>query len=189
MGIPGKGVAEAMLKLLIVDGSEDFRIALADALKGMYIIKTCDDGESALEIARSFGPDLLILDLMISGVDGLSLVQMITEIRGKPMVLATTRFRSPYVMDAATRIGIDYMVIKPCSIQAVTARLEDLAVSRNREEQARPDPGVMISNVLMFRERQNSDLIGFHGGKHEMKNVFFSNCEIIDLKKDSEKLP
>jgi len=149
MGIPGKGVAEAMLKLLIVDGSEDFRIALADALKGMYIIKTCDDGESALEIARSFGPDLLILDLMISGVDGLSLVQMITEIRGKPMVLATTRFRSPYVMDAATRIGIDYMVIKPCSIQAVTARLEDLAVSRNREEQARPDPGVMISNVLM----------------------------------------
>lgn len=65
------------------------------------------------------------------------------------MVLATTRFRSPYVMDAATRIGIDYMVIKPCSIQAVTARLEDLAVSRNREEQARPDPGVIISNVLM----------------------------------------
>ena len=47
----------------------------------------------------------------------------------------------------------------------------------------------MISNVLMFRELQNSDLIGYHGGKHEMKNVFFSNCEIIDLKPDSEKLP
>ena len=100
-----------MLKLLIVDGTEDFRLALADALKGTYIIKTCDEGESALETARTFAPDLLILDLMIAGVDGLSLVQMITEIRGKPLILATTRFQSDYVLDAAGRIGIDYMVV------------------------------------------------------------------------------
>ena len=137
-----------MLKLLIVDGSEDFRLALADALKGTYIIKTCDEGESALEIARSFGPDLLILDLMIAGLDGLSLVQMITQIRGKPLILATTRFQSEYVLDAAGRIGIDYMVVKPCNIRAVAARMEDLVASRNREEQARPDPDVTISNVL-----------------------------------------
>lgn len=138
-----------MLKLLIVDGTEDFRMALADALKGTYLVKTCDDGESALELARTFGPDLLVLDLMISGVDGLSLVQMITEMRGKPLVLATTRFQSSYVLDAAGRIGIDYMVVKPCNIQAITARLEDLVASRNREEQVRPDPGTVIANVLI----------------------------------------
>lgn len=138
-----------MLKLLIVDGTEDFRIALATALKGLYVVKTCDDGESALDLARGFAPDLLILDLMISGVDGLSLVQMITEIRGKPLVLATTRFQSDYVMDAATRIGIDYMVVKPCNIRAMITRLEDLVASRNREERAKPDPAVTVANTLM----------------------------------------
>ena len=113
------------------------------------MVKTCDDGESALDLARSFAPDLLILDLMISGVDGLSLVQMITEIRGKPLVLATTRFQSDYVMDAATRIGIDYMVVKPCNIRAMITRLDDLVASRNRAEWAKPDPMVTVANALM----------------------------------------
>ena len=137
-----------MLKLLIVDGTEDFRIALANTLKGTYVVKTCSDGQSALELARTFGPDLLVLDLMISGVDGLSLVQMITGIRGKPLILATTRFQSEYVLDAATRIGIDYMVVKPCSIQAVVTRLEDLVNSRNRDDRARTDPDVIVANAL-----------------------------------------
>lgn len=149
MTVSRKGVAKGMLKLLIVDGTEDFRLALADALKGTYIIKTCDEGESALETARTFAPDLLILDLMIAGVDGLSLVQMITEIRGKPLILATTRFQSDYVLDAAGRIGIDYMVVKPCNIRAVAARLEDLVASRNREEPVRPAPGMTVANTLM----------------------------------------
>lgn len=144
-----RGVAEEMLKLLIIDGAEDFRAGLADALKGMYIVKTCGDGQSALELARSFGPDLLILDLMISGVDGLSLVQLITQIRGQPLILATTRFLSDYVLEAASRIGIDYMVVKPCNIQALVGRLADLVDSRNPGIMARPDPRVSVANLLL----------------------------------------
>ena len=138
-----------VLKLLIVDGAEDFRAGLADALKGMYVVKTCADGQSALESARNFCPDLLILDLMISGMDGLSLVQLITQIRGKPLILATTRFLSDYVLEAASRIGIDYMVVKPCNIQALVGRLADLVDSRNPGVQARPDPRVSVANLLL----------------------------------------
>ena len=38
----------------------------------------------------------------------------------------------------------------------------------------------MISDVLLVRELPDSDLIGYHGGKHETSNVFFENCRIID---------
>ena len=38
----------------------------------------------------------------------------------------------------------------------------------------------MIGNVLLCREVEGSELIGYHGGKHEMRNVFFDNCRIID---------
>lgn len=138
-----------MLKLMIVEGTEDFRIALADAMKGRYIIKICDDGQAALELARSFGPDLMILDLMIAGMDGLSLVEKITQAGGRPLVLATTRFQSDYVEDAAGRIGIDYMMRKPCNLQALVARMEDLANSRKRAEGARPNHGVVVANTLM----------------------------------------
>lgn len=137
-----------MLKLLIVDAAEDFRMALADALKGTYVVKTCDDGQSALELARTFGPDLLILDLMIPGMDGLSLVQMITQIRRKPIVLATTRFQSDYVVAAAGRIGIDYMVVKPCNMQALVARLADLVDCRIPNAVTMPDPQITVANLL-----------------------------------------
>ena len=138
-----------MLKVLIADAAEDFRVALTDALKSKYIVKSCDDGDAALELAGSFCPDLLILDLMISGVDGLSLVQMIAQFRGKPLILATTRFQSPYVLEAATRVGIDYMVVKPCSIRALVDRVEDLAGSRDPGAKPQSDPRVAVANLLL----------------------------------------
>ena len=79
-----------MQKLLIVDAAEDFCNALADALKGEYIVRTCNDGEKAFELLNSFCPELLVLDLTVAGIDGLSIVQMISGERRKPGILATT---------------------------------------------------------------------------------------------------
>ena len=47
----------------------------------------------------------------------------------------------------------------------------------------------MIGNILMFRSRRKSELIGYHGGRHEFKNVVFNNCEVIDIVEDADKLP
>ena len=44
----------------------------------------------------------------------------------------------------------------------------------------------LISNVLLLRERPEAELIGYHGGKHEMSDVFFENCRVIDLKKNAD---
>lgn len=138
-----------MLKVLIVDATEEFRATLAEALKGMYAVRTCGDGEEALELAQSYTPDLLVLDLTVAGMDGLSLVQIITETHRKPIILATTRFLSDYVLEASSRIGIDYMMVKPCNIRAVVTRIADLVESRNPREQARPDPKVSVANLLL----------------------------------------
>lgn len=138
-----------MQKLLIVDAAEDFCSALGDALKESYSVRTCNDGETALSLMRSFEPELLVLDLTISGVDGLSVMQTISEGRTKPGVLATTRFLSDYVLETASRVGIDYMVVKPCNIKALTSRLADLAENcRNREVVYR-DHKVSVANLLL----------------------------------------
>lgn len=138
-----------MLKLLIVDGAEDFRSALAQTLKDRYIVRTCSDGEGALAVVRSFLPDIMVLDLAIAGLDGLSLIQIITESREKPVILATTRFISDYVLEASSRIGVDYMMLKPCNTRAVAARLSDMVHSRRPPVISRPDPQVSVSNLLL----------------------------------------
>ena len=138
-----------MQKLLIVDTAEDFCSALADALKGDYIVRTCNDGETALEMMGTFSPELLVLYLTIAGIDGLSVVQMISDGRRKPGILATTRFLSDYVREAASRIGIDYMVVKPCNIKALLARLADLAEKCKNRGVVHQDYKASVANLLL----------------------------------------
>ena len=138
-----------MQKLLIVDASEEFCDALADMLKNTYAVRICTDGDCALELMGTFGPELLVLDLTVAGIDGLSVAQMISDGRGRPAILATTRFISDYVLEAASRIGIDYMVVKPCNLRAMAARLADLAANRKRGEVAYQDQKVSVANLLL----------------------------------------
>ena len=46
-------------------------MALEEALQGAYVVRSCRDGKEAQEVMRIFKPDILVLDLMIPGVDGL----------------------------------------------------------------------------------------------------------------------
>ena len=79
-------------KILIADPSESFCVALTDALRGAYQVRSCREGNEALGILQSFRPDILILDLMLSGVDGITLLQKLGKWELQPLVLATTRY-------------------------------------------------------------------------------------------------
>ena len=48
------------MKLLIADGNEEFRRALAAELQGAYHVRCCGDGKEALSLLRSFVPDVLV---------------------------------------------------------------------------------------------------------------------------------
>jgi DNA-binding response OmpR family regulator len=138
------------LKLLIAEGTEDFRIALAELLQGIYVVRECSDGSQAMELMHSFVPDILVLDLMLPGLDGISLLQSAAEEGLTPMVLATTRFVSDYVMDAVDRLGVEYLMVKPCDVRATVSRIGDLSKRIKRPPLfAQPDPKSYISNLLL----------------------------------------
>ena len=137
------------LKLLIAEGTEDFRLALADALRGAYQIRQCADGTQAQELMHSFRPDVMLLDLMLPGLDGISLLQWADDIQIRPMVLATTRFVNDYVLESASRFGVGYVMVKPCDIRATIARLGDLSSRIGTPVTVRPDPESHVSNLLL----------------------------------------
>lgn len=138
------------MKLLIAEGTEDFRLALAELLQGMYAVQECADGNQALEFMHSFMPDILVLDLMLPGLDGISLLQTAADAGLTPMVLATSRFVSDYVMDAVDRLGVQYLMVKPCDIRATVSRIGDLS-KRIKQPQlfTQPDPRTYVSNLLL----------------------------------------
>lgn len=137
------------MKLLIAEGTEDFRIALVESLRGAYRVRSCGEGNEALELLRSFRPDMVILDLMLPGLDGITILERTVASGITPMVLATTYYHNPYVLDAIQRLGVGYVMVKPCDIRATIARLADLSQRLRQPVLSRPDPRVHISNLLL----------------------------------------
>lgn len=113
-------------KLLIADASEEFCDALEECLKDGYCIRVCREGNETLQMLEAFRPDVVILDLLLPGMDGVTLLQRAAERGLQVPVLATTRFLSDFMLNAMERLGIGYVMVKPCEISAVAARLRDL---------------------------------------------------------------
>lgn len=115
-----------MRRILIADSSEEFRVALSEALADLYEISTCDSGNQVLEQMRFFQPDILVLDLMLPYIDGLTILQTASATGSLPVVLALTRLVNDYVQTTLTELGVEYLMVKPCSLKAMVSRIRDL---------------------------------------------------------------
>ena len=93
-------------------------------------------------------PDILVLDLMLPELDGLTLLERVTANGICPMVLAATPIFSDYVFSCAQRLGIEYLVRKPCAIEAIVARIRDLS-RRLKAPEPTTDPVTYVTNLLL----------------------------------------
>lgn len=135
-------------KILIVDGSYEYRRALEAALCTYADVMVCDNGVQALDHLYTFQPDYLVLDLMITGIDGIFLLKKLWEERKLPPTVVTSIFFSRPVTEALERMGIGCAISKPYRPGSIVSALEDLMASSSGE----PDLSIdkrMVSGVLM----------------------------------------
>lgn len=114
-------------KLLLVDPSSSFCAALSEVLGAGYELRVCHDGAQALLQLESFCPDVLVTDLTLPVVDGITLIREAAGKVSRPAMLVTTRFSSPYIENVLVQAGVDYMMFKPCDIRALAERIDDLS--------------------------------------------------------------
>ncbi len=115
--------------VLIADSSEEFCSSLSGTLQrvgGFQIVGTAGDGEQAIRMVMDKKPDILVLDLMLSKQDGISVLKAIDRMERKPTTLATSGFVTEYVANAAANLGVRYLMLKPCDMSAVAERLEEI---------------------------------------------------------------
>lgn len=116
-----------MQKLLIADNSDTFTEALCEQLQDQFEIQRCTDGREVIVLLHSFQPDLLLLDLMIPGCDGITILESACAMENRPVVLVVSRIFGFYVQDSMERLGVSYAMQKPCDPNAVANRLLDIA--------------------------------------------------------------
>lgn len=134
--------------LLIADSNEEFRLSLSRALDGAFRIYCCDNGEDALGILKKEQPDILVMDVMLPKLDGISLLHCAVEAGVFPAVLIATANTTRYVTDSAEELGVAYIMQKPCNIRATADRVRDLSRRIHHSQACAPDPKTHVSNIL-----------------------------------------
>jgi DNA-binding NarL/FixJ family response regulator len=85
--------------VLIVDDHEDFRTSarVLLELQGFDVVADVEDGEAALEAAARLHPDVVLLDVQLSGMDGFEVAERLAATERAPrVVLVSSRHRSAY---------------------------------------------------------------------------------------------
>lgn len=138
-----------MHKVFIADYSKDFSLVLAGALRSFCQVETCADGAKALAQLRVSCPDVLILDLMLPGLPGMDVLRAVKEEGLCSAVIITSSFLSEFVLERLQRFSVDYVLRKPCTVQAVLDRVEELCARIHPGDIRQPDPPCAASSILL----------------------------------------
>ena len=132
------------MKVLIVEDHVPLRRSLEQGLREeSFVVESAGDGEEGLWLARNCGADVIVLDLMLPKLDGLSLLrQLRRQDRRTPVLILTAR---DAVEDRVhgLDLGADDYLPKPFSFEELLARVR--ALGRRRYEDR--DPRIRIGNL------------------------------------------
>ena len=115
-----------MQKLLIADTSEEFCASVAEILCDSFDIRLCSEGNRALELMRSFRPDIVFLDVTLPGLDGATVLETAVSEGIDPVVLAAVSHLSDYLSFSLNRLGVGFVVRKPYMPKVIANRLVDM---------------------------------------------------------------
>lgn len=120
--------------IALVDDEETLRISLAYALEREgYLVRTFGDGSSAWEAMRKERPELILLDIMMPGLDGLELCRRIRKIDRDVGIIFLTSRDCEYERVMGLEIGGDDYLCKPFSLRELIARVGVQARRRGRD--------------------------------------------------------
>src|SRR5215831_5552415 len=126
-------------RILIVEDNANLAYGLRTGLEiEGYEVQVAEDGETGLDRAKAWGPDLVMLDLMLPGMDGYRVLKTLREAGSDVPVLILTARGEEADKVLGFRLGADDYVTKPCGVLELLARVGAL-LRRSRHTDHRAD--------------------------------------------------
>lgn len=111
-------------KVLVVEDEKTLQETLAYNLRHQgYQVETSGDGKAAIELARTFHPDVIILDIMLPGIDGFEVCRILRQEMTTPILMLTAR-DDEIDRIVGLEVGADDYLTKPFSMRELMARVK-----------------------------------------------------------------
>jgi two-component system phosphate regulon response regulator PhoB len=151
----------AKAHVLVVDDEEDIlELVRYNLGKEGHRVTCVATGEEALEAAKDGSPDLIVLDLMLPGVDGLDVCKILKQdprTAAIPVVMLTAKGEESDIV-TGLELGADDYVTKPFSPRVLLARVK--AVLRRKSAEAAEEPEVIRIHDLVIHKGRHEVLLG-----------------------------
>lgn len=116
-----------MIRILVVDDSKFMRMLLGDLLsRNGFDVLEAESGEEALQIYRKERPDLVTLDILMPGRDGIETVGDLREEDPKARIVMVTALGMEDYIQRALEAGADGFILKPFSPERVLDTLKEV---------------------------------------------------------------
>ena len=147
-----KSAPPTLPRVIVAEDEALIRLDLVELLtaEGYEVIAEAGDGEEALRLARELEPDLVVMDVKMPKMDGITAATEIAEDRIAPVVMLTA-FSQRELIDRAREAGAMAYVVKPFDASDVVPAIE-LAMARFAEIRALDDEVADLEDKLATRK-------------------------------------
>lgn len=138
--------------VLLADANEEFRTGLREtieAAEGFTIAAATGDGQEALQLVQRFRPDLLVMDVVLPGLDGLGLLRLL-KAQGitAPKTIVLSSFYSDRAMADAEKLGVCYYLPKPCAPESLLEHMRGVFDPAGEPEDRASQLKNMVTKVI-----------------------------------------
>ncbi|WP_330202908.1 response regulator transcription factor [Cyanobacterium sp. Dongsha4] len=185
------------MKILIVE--DDFRIAnnLAQFLRSNnHVVEIAYDGETGYDLAEIGNYDLIILDLSLPKMDGITVCQKLRKNQCQSLILMLTARDTNLDQVTGLDAGADDYIIKPFDLQLLLARIRALLRRNNNHLNTLFTWGDLVLDPNKYEVKYQNNLVNLSPKEYQLLELLFRNCDrtltkeiIIDQLWSMEEIP
>ena len=134
--------------VLLADAGEEFRTLLWEEMEktGEFSVEIARDGNEILKRVKERMPDLLVMDVMLPGMDGISVLRQLQKQGDAPMTILVSGFVSDRMLAEASELGAAYFLPKPFETAALLDKMRGLFLKAPQE--SLPSLKTMVTSVI-----------------------------------------
>ena len=142
-------------RVVIADAGVEFRGILAQALAGepdLQVVGETGDGAELVRMVRQLRPDAVVMEMVLTGMDGLEVLRELSEGKDRPRILVLSSYVRGSVVDEAAARGADFFLTKPCKLSTVCQRLRQVMSPGGLEPERDGGPSLETQVTAIIHE-------------------------------------
>ena len=166
------------IKMVVIDDSQQMKDMIAQRFNqenGFDVLEHVTDGNKAVDVVKATKPDVVLLDLVISGRDGMSVLEDIKALPSSPKVIVVTALTGDGFVCSAMQNGASYYIVKPCSSDDVERRIKAICAEQTNSTNQQQEH--VNSLVSQYKNEGTISVPSIRHGKsldEKISNIFIT---------------